>query len=283
MKKYITYIIFLSLIEISAALYLTFWRELFWNYVEARNFHGFCIQIGVFTFVAFIFCLVNAYAGYFTTLCAVKWRESMNYRIHNIVNINGLRDKFKAREIENYNQRVQEDCRDYPDLFLQLVFGLGKSIVYVVVFSVSITINFNWVYLGIIVVYAIVSTLIAQRIAKPLVSLNYATQQAEATYRNNLTGLNFANCIQIMLGLALKTKRLSYFQTFYAQIAVVLPIVVVAPAYFGGALTLGALMQATGTMGTITDNLSFGITSFNIINKFKSCKRRLHEIGMFDK
>jgi putative ATP-binding cassette transporter len=272
MKKYITYVILLSLIEISAALYLTFWRELFWNYVEARNFHGFCVQIAVFTATALIFCLVNAYAGYYTTLCAIKFREQLNNRAYRIVH-----------DAENLNQRVQEDCRDYPDLLLQIIFGIGKAAIYVIVFAVSLAINFNLIYLGIIIAYASISTLIAQRIAKPLVSLNYVTQQAEATYRNNLSGLNFANCIQIMLGLALKTKRLSYFQTFYAQIAVILPIVIVAPAYFGGALTLGALMQATGTMGTITDNLSFGITSFNIINKFKSCKKRLHEIGMFDK
>jgi len=281
MRKYISYVILLSLIEISAALYLTFWRELFWNYVEARNFHGFCVQIAVFTGVALIFCLVNAYAGYFTTLCAIKWRESLNFRARSIVH-----------EAENLNQRVQEDCRDYPDLFLQLVFGLGKALVYVIVFSVSLAINFNMIYLGIIIGYAAISTVIAQRIAKPLVSLNYATQQAEATYRNHLNhpersevalDLSFSHCITIMTGLALKTKRLSYFQTFYGQLAVVLPIVVVAPAYFGAAMTLGALMQATGTMGTITDNLSFGITSFNIINKYKSCKKRLHEIGMFDK
>ncbi len=215
------------------------------------------------------------------TMCAIKWREKLNKKAYQIIS-----------DVENGNQRVQEDCRDYPDLFLQIVFGLGKSAVYVVVFSVSLVINFNLMYLGIMIVYAALSTWIAQRIAKPLVSLNYVTQQAEATYRNSLgskkrdikaVGLNFSNCVHVMTGLALKTKRLSYFQTFYGQLAVVLPIVIVAPAYFGGALTLGALMQATGTMGTISDNLSFGITSFNIINKFKSCKKRLHEIGMFDK
>lgn len=272
MKKYITYVILLSLIEIAAALYLTFWRELFWNYVEQRNFHGFCVQIGVFTVVALIFCMVNAYSGYFSTLCAIKWRKKLNAKAYLI-----------SHRAENLNQRVQEDCRDYPDLFLQLIFGLGKAIIYVLVFAISLAVNFNMGYLSIIVIYSILATIIARRIAKPLLSLNYATQQAEATYRNDITKSHFQNCISVMTGLAIKTKRLAYFQTFYGQIAVILPIVIVAPAYFNGALTLGALMQVTGTMGTITDNMSFGITSFNIINKYKSCKKRLSEIGMFDK
>lgn len=272
MRKFIVYIILLAILEISLALYLTFWRELFWNYVEHKDFHGFCVQIGVFTGVALLFCLVSAYAGYFTTLCAIKWREKLNSKAYKIIS-----------SVENGNQRVQEDCRDYPDLMLNVLFGFGKAVAYVIVFSVSLAINFNLVYLGIIVAYATISTIIAQRIAKPLLSLNYATQRAEATYRNEINKPNFKHCVEIMVGMALKTKRLAYFQTFYGQLAVILPIVIVAPAYFGSALTLGALMQATGTMGTITENLSFGITSFNQINKLSSCKRRLKELGLFDK
>lgn len=272
MKKFIIYIILLAILEISLALYLTFWRELFWNYVEHKDFHGFCVQIGVFTGVALLFCFVNAYAGYFTTMCAIKWREKLNKKAYQIIS-----------NVENGNQRIQEDCRDYPGLMLNVLFGFGKAVAYVVVFSISLAIHFNFIYLGIIVTYATVSTIVARRIAKPLLSLNYATQRAEATYRNDLSGVNFKNCIEIMLGMAIKTKRLAYFQTFYGQIAVVLPLIIVAPAYFGSALTLGALMQATGTMGTITENLSFGITSFNQINRLLSCKKRLKELGLFDK
>ncbi len=267
MKKYMVYIVFLSMLEIALALYLTEWRNTFWTYVEQRNFHGFCIQICIFTVAAVIFCLINSYSSYFMTLCAIKWREILNAKAVLVIS-----------KAENLGQRIQEDCKSYPDLFLGLVFGLGKSIVYILVFSVSLAINFNLIYLGIIIIYASVSTIVARRIAEPLIKLNYTTQQAEATYRNEITSINFSNCIQIMTGMAIKTKRLAYFQTFYGQIAVVLPIIIASPAYFNGALTLGALMQVTGTMGTITDNLSFGITSFNLINKFKSCQKRLREI-----
>ncbi len=275
MKRYIIYIILLALVEISLSLYLTEWRSYFWDYVQQKNFHGFCYQIGVFTGVALLFCFVNAWAGYYTTRCAIKWREVLNTKALQLYNT-----KSADHSVENYNQRIEADCREYPDLMLNVLFGFGKAVVYVVVFSVSLVINFSFIYLAIIISYATISTLIAKRIATPLLSLNYATQQAEATYRNNLTIFNFTNCIQIMQNLALKTKCLAYFQTFYGQIAVILPIVIVSPAYFGSALTLGALMQATGTMGTITENLSFGITSFNQINRLASCKRRLKEINV---
>lgn len=268
MKRYLILIVILAICEISLALYITFWREMFWDYVSTKNFHGFCIQIGVFTIVSILYCVTVSYAGYFTTLCAIKWRKHINLLSCNI--------KIDA---ENLNQRIQEDSREYPDLYLNLILGLGKAVAYILVFSTSLVYNYNITYLLIIVSYSVVATAVSKYIAKPLLSLNYKYQQAEATYRNELTKSHFQKCVSIMLGLALNTKRLSYFQTFYGQIAVILPIVIVAPAYFSSALTLGALMQVTGVMSTITDNLSFGITSFPQINRFLSCKKRLKEIG----
>lgn len=272
MKKYIVYITLLSILEICLALYITEWRHTFWDYVQNKNFHGFCVQIGVFIVVALLFCLVSAYAGYFITMCAIKWRKKLNKKAFQIIS-----------NVENRNQRIQEDCRDYPELMLTVLFGFGKAVAYIVVFSIFLIVNFNAVYLIIILVYTSIATVVAQKIAKPLLALNYSTQRAEATYRNDINKVNFQNCIEIMTGMAIKTKRLAYFQTFYGQIAVVLPILIVAPAYFGSTLTLGALMQATGLMATITENLSFGITSFNMINRLASCRKRLKELGVFDK
>ncbi len=206
------------------------------------------------------------------TMCAIKWREVLNKRANSVI------DSHKS--VENYAQRVQQDCVDYPDLMLNVVFGFGKALVYILVFSTALIIGFSAWYLTIIVLYAIISTWVARSIAKPLINLNYKSQVAEATYRNSLTISNFQNCISIMMGLAVKTKHLNYFQTFYGQIAVILPIMIVAPAYFGGALTLGLLMQATSTLSTISDNCSYGINSFSIINRLMSCSKRLKEIGV---
>jgi putative ATP-binding cassette transporter len=270
MKKYIAYIIMLSILEILLSMYLTEWSNKFWTYVEHKDFHGFLIQIGVFSAVALAFCAVNAWAGYFITMCAIKWRRNLNDRTSSI----------PRKDIENLNQRIQQDAADYPNLMLNVVFGVGKAFVYIIVFGAMLIINYNIFYLLIITSYAIVSTMIARNIAKPLITLNYKTQQAEATYRNELTTSNFDKCIDIMFGLAIKTKKLSYFQTFYGQVAIILPILIVAPAYFGSALTLGGLMQATRIMGTLTENMSYGINSFNQINMLLSCKKRLSEIGV---
>lgn len=281
MKKYIVYMVILSVIEISLAFYLTEWRHVFWDYVEKRNYTGFITQIGIFTIVALVLCFVASYAQYFGTMVAIKWRETLNRRCIYIKNSRELNANYgDVPVIENFNQRIQEDCMKYPDLMIQVLFGIGKALVYVIVFSMSLIVSFSYIYLTIILSYAIISTLIANKISMPLISLNYQSQRAEATYRNQLNSNNFSNCIEIMLGLARKTKHLSYFQTFYGQVAVILPIVVVSPAYFSATLTLGGLMQCISIMSTVSDNLSYGINSFNIINRLISCRKRLKEIGI---
>lgn len=270
MKKYIIYVVILSIIEISLTLFLTFWREAFWNFVQHKDYSGFVTELMIFSVVAVFACSVTAYSGYFLSLISIKWRKYLN----------GKAIKLPEEGISNVNQRIQEDCRDYPDLMLNVGVGLVKAILYVAVFSISLVIKFEVMYLVYIVAYAVLSTILARYIATPLISLNYKAQCAEASYRNDLTFDNFQSCLGIMLGLAGKTKRLSYFQTMYGQIAIILPIVIVAHTYFAGSMTMGGLMMATSTMGVITENMSYGINSFNRINRLISCRVRLKEIGI---
>ncbi len=269
MRRYIIICAILAICEILIALYLTHWRNLFWDYVQAKNLHGFIVQIGVFTVAALTFCMCTSVGQYCGTMAAIKWRKHLNDKAVHC-----------ESECDNINQRIQDDCNIYPDLWLQLVFGLGKSVIYILLFSVTLCLSFSYLYLIIIVVYASISTVIAKWIASPLIVLNYKVQQAEATYRNHLNKQNFQKCIVLAFGVCKRTKRLSYFQTLYGQIGVILPICIIAPAYFLGAMTLGMLMQGQGVMSTIIENMSFGITSFKQINKLLSCKKRLQEINI---
>lgn len=272
MRKYLIWMIILATLEIALAWYLTEWRHVFWNYVEQRNLSGFSIQLGIFTIVALILCVVSASAGYCQTLAAIKWREKLNKK--------ALQLSGNSGHLDNTNQRIQADASDYPTLMLNIGFGGAKALVYVVVFSISLVLQFSAMYLLYISLYAIIATLVAKKVAYPLIALNYKSQQVEATYRNSLTVANFDNCINVMTGLAIKTKHLNYFQTFYSQIGVIIPLVIIAPAYFAGGVSFGGLMQVNSIMATIVESLSYGITSFDNINRLISCRTRLKEMAV---
>lgn len=268
MKKYLIYIAILSAIEIALAYYLTEWRHGFWTTIENKDVSGFYSQIGVFTFVALLFCFVSSYAQYFQNICAIVWRTILNKRVSN-----------ETKDVENFNQRVQDDCREYPDLLLQVGIGGIKALFYIVIFGVILAL-YSPYYVLIIAIYAIAGTLISGMVAKPLIHLNYESQKLEATYRNNLILCNLHKCLDISRLLAYNVKKLAYFQVGYGQISVILPIFIVAPSYFSGELTLGGMMQCVAVMATLADNLNWGVSSFNIFNRLLSCKKRLREIGV---
>jgi putative ATP-binding cassette transporter len=270
MKRYIWLLIIFGALEIAIALYLSSWRHVFWDAVETRELFLFWQQLGIFAIVACCFCIIVAYSNYVATLCAIKWREVLNIKAMQTLHLS----------YENINQRIQEDCKEYPSLIITIYFGFLKALAYVVVFSISVIFNYSWIYLIILFVYTIISTIVARYIANPLIALNYSSQRVEATYRNEIHIDNFDICIGVMKVLAAKTKRLQYFQTLYGQVGVIIPLLIAAPAYFSGAMTLGGLMQANNSMATILDNSSYGVNIFDQYNKLLSCKKRLKEINV---
>lgn len=280
MKKYLTAMLILGLGEIGLAAYLTHWREWFWNAVQSKNIEVFTHGIGIFTVVALLLCIIAAYASYCGALAAIKWRQSLNSKALYKYNARELAiDYGDVPVVENFNQRIQQDCMEYPQLFINIIYGLAKALVYIGVFAVMLIMQFKASYLLYITLYAVISTLVARKIAVPLIELNYTSQGAEATYRNKLSFPHFDRCIEIMLGLAKKTKRLNYFQVLYGQCAVIVPLLIIAPEYFSNPLmTLGLLISANSILSTLLDNMSFLINSFTDINRLLSCKKRLEEV-----
>lgn len=271
MKKFIIGLIILGSLEISLALGLTYWRQYFWEAIQLKQQLHFLQQLGIFTVVALAVCFVSGLSGYLVSLTSIKWRGKLNTRALAV---------REQTNVENIAQRIGDDCREYPDLVLNLTFGTFKALLYVLVFTVSFMLSFSWWFLLILVGYCVIGTIITHYIANPLISLNYQNQRAEATYRLSLCPSNFPDCIRLMLGLAKKQKHLTYFQQFYGQLGVLIPILIIAPQYFTTAMTLGVLMRFTSTASTILDNLSYGINSFAQINRLLSCRRRLREISI---
>jgi vitamin B12/bleomycin/antimicrobial peptide transport system ATP-binding/permease protein len=267
MKKYIFWLMILAAIEIAGALFLTYWRQWFWDAVAIKHGAEVLKQLGIFTGTALVMCFVSGFSGYIVSLTVIEWRKRLNTRAFLI----------KESRIENINQRIQDDCWSYPDLTLSITYGTTKAIFYIIVFSVSLMLSFSWIYLLLLIGYSVIGSYIAKKVAHPLIALNYEQQCVEATYRNQLYVENFTKCVHVMLGLAKKQKHLTYFQQLYGQIGVVLPIILIAPLYFSTGMTLGELMRFNSIGGTILDNMSYGITNFAAINKLLSCRKRLKE------
>ena len=183
-----------------------------------------------------------------------------------------------------------------------LGFLLGVSILWVISGPVALSlgaVNFEipgymvWVA----VVYAIVGSVLTHFVGRPLIRLNFQQQRVEADLRFGLvrlrensegvalyhgepverTDLNGridrirANWWQVMR----YTKNLTFLTTGYDQLAGVFPLLVAAPRYFTGEITLGVLTQISNAFGQVQGSLSWFVESYGSLASWKATVDRL--------
>jgi putative ATP-binding cassette transporter len=274
-KKYLSLLIILAIAEISISLYLSIWREKFYNFIELKDLEGFLIQIAIFTGLALIYCFVSGYQTYMAKLAGIEWSKKLVAKGLGMISRNEL-DVEKT----NIRQRIEYDTSKVPDLTLNLCLSLGKALGYIIVFTIFLLLNYSFWYTCILYLYVITAHIITKKVGLPLIPLNYEQQDANATFRQALIKENFDNCIRVALGLAKKTKYLNFLQYFVAQVAVIVPLLIIAPEYFNSSMKLGALMMFSGSMGVLKENLLLPLSSFQTINETIASRRRLKEVGI---
>jgi putative ATP-binding cassette transporter len=145
--------------------------------------------------------------------------------------------------------------------------------------------------------YALVGSLLTHWVGRRLVGLNFQQERYEADFRFGLVRLReHAEGVALyggeeaerlsLLGrfdrirgnwrqLMRYTVRLTTFTVGYNQIAIIFPILVAAPQYFAGAITLGGLMQISSAFGRVQDALSWFVNSYDGLAPWKASVDRL--------
>jgi vitamin B12/bleomycin/antimicrobial peptide transport system ATP-binding/permease protein len=71
------------------------------------------------------------------------------------------------------------------------------------------------------------------------------------------------------------TKRLTFLTVGYSQLAVIFPILVAAPRYFSGAITLGVLVQISQAFAQVEGALSWFVDNYGALASWKASTDRL--------
>ncbi len=272
LKLSIILLLMSSSCELGGIGYITLWREHFWAAVEGHQLHQFLVLIGLFSATAVALGIIGGFSTYMMYKIALDWRRRLTK--------NALKQLDRLKDTEGHEQRIQEDCKKYPMLFMMLAKSFLFNGVLVVFYILVIIIKTNAWYLIIPFGYIAISTLVAGKIAHPLLHLNYYNQVVEAAFRQGLTGKRYAKVHSSQARLINRTKWLNYFQGFTSQIGVIFPYLVLAPAYFAFKMTFGVMMQVAATISYLTDSLSVVVNSFDQINDFLSCRKRLIELQL---
>jgi putative ATP-binding cassette transporter len=146
-------------------------------------------------------------------------------------------------------------------------------------------------------VYATAGTWLTHVIGRKLIGLDYNQQRYEADFRFALVRLRensegvalyrgeqeelgrfhqrFANVVGNWWALMRKQKQLGWFTSFYAQLAIIFPYIVVSPRFFSGAMPLGGIFQTASAFGQVQGSLSWFINAYTLFAQWKATVDRL--------
>ena len=272
-----------------------FWEQLLWVFCPLA-------AIGISSTVLQL--VMRAYL-------TIRWRRWMTEKA--IANWLGgsahYRMQLAGSPTDNPDQRIADDINEFTTTIFALGLGLLSRITTLVSFSVilwSLSTGFTipgtqlqvpgflfWVAL----LYAGLVTWITHLIGRPLIRLYFQQQRYEADFRFSLARLreygeqvallrgeeteraSLSRSFQALIGNFLRIvdcrKMVIAFTASYAQINAVLPIILLAPYYFSGKVSLGIMMQTVGAFSNVQSSLSFFVDSYASIAEFKSVVDRL--------
>ncbi len=306
-------VILLNLGTVFVAVEINKWQASFFNSLEKKDQVEFMRLLGVFGGLALAYIVMAVYQLYLSQMLQIKWRRWLTERYLDdwLGHRTYYRLQLTDRATDNPDQRIADDLNSFVGTTLSLTLGLLNAVVTLGSFlyilwglSGAITLPIGeggvtvpgylvWVAL----IYAAAGTWLAHLIGRPLVGLNFTRQRVEADFRFSLVRFRenteaialyageedekrgfmrrFVAVAENWWDIMRRQKKLTWFQAFYGQLAVIFPYVVVAPRYFSGAIALGGLMQTASAFGQVQGSLSWFIDAYATLAEWKATVDRL--------
>ena len=289
------------------------WYNSFYNALQGYQEELFWPLVGEFTALAFIYIIIAVYAIYLRQMLQLKWRTWMTdrYLAEWMKEQAYYRLQVLQSDTDNPDQRISEDINQFVSLTLQLLVGFLKEMTTLGAFAVvlwnlsgAFTVplgGHEFVIYGYMfwfsLIYSVLGTGAAHLVGRKLIGLDFDQQRYEADFRFNMMrvrensesiafyrgegpeGVGFQERFAKVIGnfwqLMRQTKLLNFYINGYAQLAVIVPLVLAAPQYFAGTMALGGLMQTISAFGRVQDALSYFVTSYDSIAQLAAVTRRL--------
>ena len=273
---------------------------------------GFLRAIGFFAASAIGFVLLSAWRIYLRQLVEIRWRESTTaaylrrwmsdrayYQMH-----------LHRDELDNPDQRIAEDIRDFVASALGLSLSLLAALATLVWFGGLLwELSRDWAFpfaghvhvpgilLWVALAYAAVSTWFTHRVGRPLVGLNFDRLRYEADFRFALMRFRdnvetvtlsrgeqlerlgatqrFRNVMLNWWELILAQRRLTVFTGIIGQANGIVPLLMAAPGFFSGLMTLGTVVQVRFAYGQVSGALIWFVNAYQEIARWRANVERL--------
>lgn len=306
-------LIAMSFVSIYIAVLSNAWMKVFYNALEDRDFDAFIHQALIYIPLMAVILLDFCGRNYLTAWLSFRWRRWMTASLQTewLTNKNYYKIAQDGKITDNPDQRIAMDLQEIATFsialfstffregvnvitFSILLWGLSKTIA-LAFFGVAITIPGFLVWAAFI--YSLFGILITFKVGRPLIDLARNQERFEADFRYRLIRtFEYREEIAFLAGEPAESLRLqdafqaiktnyyrimryqvyiNLFQNFYFNGNLFIPLFLVGPAYFSGAITLGLLMQVRSMFSEVSGSLLSIMVEFQRIASLMAAFQRV--------
>ena len=306
---YFWIIIFFELLTVRINVLVTEWYKAMYDSLQSVNASAFWQQMIIFAVLAAINVANFLLTYYISESFQIHWRRWMNNKMlqkwtHNQAY---YKVQYGPDQLDNPDQRIAQDITNYISKSLGFATGIISSTVSLVAFTIMLwdlsgpmqilgfEIPHAMVFL--VFIYVLISSVLAFKIGRPLIKLNFASEWVNANYRYALIRVKeYAESIAFYRGEKAETTQLKHhfdkvidnlwqiiyrslklfgFNVSISQLSVIFPFIIQAGRYFAGQIKLGDLIQTAQAFGRVQSSLSFYRNSYSSFTSYRAILNRL--------
>jgi putative ATP-binding cassette transporter len=296
-----------------AQVRLNAWNQPFYDAIAGKDAAAFMVQVGVFALIACALIVLNASQTWLHETAKVRLRSWLTSDLlaEWLKPRRPVKIVWSGEMGVNPDQRIHEDARHLSELSADLAIGLTQSGLLLISFfgvlwmlSEQITLPIGAEHVVVpgymvwcALLYAATGYWFSWRVGRPLIALNAHRYAGEAQLRAMLVrasehadgiALNAGEgdeakrlqtqvdrLLVVLRRLVRSVSRLSLVTAGYGWMALIFPLLVAAPGYFMGDLSIGALMMVVGAFNQVQQALRWFVDNFRGIADWRATLLRV--------
>lgn len=285
--------------------------------LEQKQAGPFFAATGSFLGVMLAFVLVSTYRIFVRQALELRWRRGLTgHFLERWINGQAYcQAMLHPGEVDNPDQRIAEDVRDFVASALGLSLSLLSALATLLTFGGMLwelsrlfriplegrEVFVPGVLLWVALLYAAVSTWLTHLVGRRLVPINFDRLRFEADFRYGLVHfrdnveavalsrgeplerlgsmLRFRNVVRNWWQLIRAQRNLTLLTTGIGQTNGLVPLLVAAPAYIAGLLTLGGVAQVRFAYGQVSGALTWFVNAYQEIARWSASIERLASLS----
>ena len=305
-------LLLLLLLEVRFSVLNTFFYNGLYSALQDKNLNAFWFFASLNALLLGVRIVNEIIDEWLGQVLQIRWLERLNHALTErwLANKNYYRLQMRRQRPDNIDQRIQQDAQDFIATTVEFVRGMINSVVSAIEFSIVL-----WGLSGVLAlfgfeiprgmvffvfIFVILATFVAMWIGKPLIKLNFNNERLNGNYRYSLIRVrdhaesiafydgekverqnlrtHFRRIIDNRWRIVYRSLGLNGFNSGITQGVQLLPLMLQAPRFFAGQVTIGDMHQTVQAFNRLQRALSF---FRNFYEQFTAYQARLERLSGF--